>query len=259
MKEAFLLLAAIRVLSNFLPEGAPTTVPPPNFNSCFFLVTADFFPKYVSAVRRRNYVTSAAYKQAVRDTKDEIRYMNQFSHLNDTVRSIEVLWSGRGLFAVSFSKPRQCSFLTKALRDEIIESIDYTDDDRVEFFLSKVRQTSTEINLTMKYWDLHLNYFLLFQDELSNGIFANGMLINFVMLVGLQKGYFTGDLTPQYANPEIRQVMVALVICQLCLCVYKLFQTSLIRIPLVIDGETPFPLSPPLYASYDCLCRVSLS
>ena len=152
------------------------------------------------------------------------------------------MWTGKGLFLVSFVMPRQSQFLTKVLRDKIINSIDYTDDDKVTVFLSKTRQTIDEMNITMKLVDMNLHSLLLFQDELATAIFSLSVLINFLLVIGLEKGYFSGHNHPQYAEESIRLAVTILVAIQCSLCLYRLFQTSLVQLPLAYEGSHLFPL-----------------
>lgn len=197
----------------------------------------DYVPKAVRSVKRSHYSTVEEYKQALKDNRDATRYYNMYSMLDDKLRSIEIMWTGKGLFLVNFVKPRQSQFLTKVLRDKIINSIDYTDDDKVAVFINKTRQTIAEMNVTMKLVDMHLHSLLLFQDELATTIFSLSILINFLLVIGLQKGYYTGHDEPQYAVQGLRITTTILVSIQSCVCIYRLFQTSLIRLPLAYEGK----------------------
>jgi hypothetical protein len=201
------------------------------------VVLNDFVPKTIRSVKRSHYSSTEEYKLALKDNRDATRYFNMYSMLDDKLNSIEIMWTGKGLFLVSFVMPRQSQFLTKVLRDKIINSIDYTDDDKVTVFLSKTRHTIAELNITMKLVDMHLHSLLLFQDELATAIFSLSVLINFLLVIGIEKGYFTGQDHPQYAEGRIRVAVTILVAIQCSLCLYRLFQTSLIRLPLAYEGD----------------------
>lgn len=235
LQEAALVLSIVRILSDLIPEG---TLPVLFLFSS--LVLDDFVPKAIKSVKRSHYSTSEEYKMALKDNRDATRYFNMYSMLDEKLNSIEIMWTGKGLFLVSFVKPRQSQFLTKVLRDKIINSIDYTDDDKVAFFLGKTRQTIAEMNITMKLVDMHLHSLLLFQDELATAIFSLSVLINFLIVIGLEKGYYTGQKHPQYAVEGIRVALTVLVCFQCALCLYRLFQTSLIRLPLAYEGFSVF-------------------
>jgi hypothetical protein len=213
----------------------------------------DFVPKTIRSVKRSHYSSPEEYKLAVKDNRDATRYFNMYSMLDEKLNSIEIMWTGKGLFLVSFFIPRQSQFLTKVLRDKIIHSIDYTDDDKVSIFLNKTRQTIAELNVTMKLVDMHLHSLLLFQDELATAIFSLSILINFLLVIGLEKGYYSGHSQPQYAVEGIRTAVTVLVCLQCCLCLYRLFQTSLIRLPLVYEGTNTLYLD-----GVSCLGRVHL-
>jgi hypothetical protein len=225
---------------------------------CVPTVLNEFVPKAIRSVKRSHYSSSEEYKLALKDNRDATRYFNMYSMLDDKLNSIEIMWTGKGLFAVSFVMPRQSQFLTKVLRDKIINSIDYTDDDKVTVFLSKTRQTIAEMNLTMKLVDMHLHSLLLFQDELATAIFSLSVLINFLLVIGIEKGYFTGQEHPQYAVGKIRVTVMILVYIQCALCLYRLFQTSLIRLPLAYEGLS-LSLSPSLSLSLCLSLSLSLS
>lgn len=203
----------------------------------FDVVMDDYVPKAIRSVKRSHYSTVDEYKQALKDSRDATRYYNMYSMLDDKLRSIEIMWTGKGLFLVNFVKPRQSQFLTKVLRDKIINSIDYTDDDKVAFFINQTRQTIAEMNITMKLVDMHLHSLLFFQDELAATIFSLSVLINFLLVIGLEKGYFTGHSEPQYAVRGLRISTTILVCIQSVVCIYRLFQTSLIRLPLAYEGN----------------------
>lgn len=211
------------------------------------LVLNDFVPKAIKSVKRSHYSSSDEYKLALKDNRDATRYFNMYSMLDDKLNSIEIMWTGKGLFLVSFVMPRQSQFLTKVLREKIINSIDYTDDDKVAVFLSKTRQTIDEMNITMKLVDMNLHSLLLFQDELATAIFSLSVLINFLLVIGLEKGYFSGHDHPQYAEESIRLAVTILVAVQCSLCLYRLFQTSLVQLPLAYEGDKLLSTSPFLF------------
>lgn len=88
------------------------------------------------------------------------------------------------------------------------------------------------------YWDMdykmflsdnNLSVLLLFQDELLRAVTYLSVVINFIIVVSLQKGYFTGDDSPQYATKSLRDVLAVLVVIQFILVLYKALQVTLLR------------------------------
>ena len=196
-----------------------------------------FLPTQPSAVRRRHYATEKEYAMATKDYKEATRRFVLFSTISENLRSIEVVWAGKGLFLVNFVLPWKCRFLSKEMKDSLIESIDYTSDDKVAYFLEQTRKISLEMSLKMNLEDNNFQALLWFQDELAAAIFAVTVLINFVMIISLEKGYFTGKENPQYAALSFHSVMIVLVWIQFLLCFYRFFQHALIRVPLIVEGS----------------------
>lgn len=193
-------------------------------------------PRQPSAVHRRHFPSEAEYSVALREYKEALRRFELYATISDNLRSVEVTWAGKGLFAVHFVIPWKCRFLSKEMKDSLIASIDYTSDDKVAFFLEQTRTTSLEMTLKMFLEDINLQSLLMFQDELAAAIFSVTMLINFVMVVSLEKGYFTGDHSPQFSALSMHNAMLVLVWIQFLLSLYRSFQHALIRFPLIFEG-----------------------
>jgi hypothetical protein len=193
-------------------------------------------PRQPSAVHRRHFASEAEYEVALREYKDALRQFELYATISDNLRSVEVAWAGKGLFAVHFVIPWKCRFLSKEMKDSLIASIDYTNDDKVAYFLDQTRTTSLEMTLKMFIEDINLQALLMFQDELAAAIFSVTVLINFVMVVSLEKGYFSGHDSPQYSVHSMHTAMVLLVWIQFLLSLYRSFQHALIRLPLIYEG-----------------------
>lgn len=126
-------------------------------------------------------------------------------------------------------KPRECSFLTEEIIHFVKESITISDDDKIKTFISKRRVMYWDMDYKMFLSDNNLSVLLLFQDELLRAVTYLSVVINFIIVVSLQKGYFTGDDSPQYATKSLRDVLAVLVVIQFILVLYKALQVTLLR------------------------------
>lgn len=193
-------------------------------------------PKIETLFRRERYISKQSYLQALKTQKSSVKYKKVYGYFNDRLRSVEVIWGDKGLFQIHFIKPRECDYLSEELIESIKRGILMNDDEKVRTFLSKSREIHWDMEQKMLLANNNLHLLLLFQDELLSAITYLAVVINFIIVISLEKGYLTGFRDPQYSVKEFVTVMKVLTILQAILTLYKLFQTSLVRVPLIIKG-----------------------
>lgn len=113
------------------------------------------------------------------------------------------MWAHHGIFRFQFVKPLECDYLSEESKEEFLSELDFGDDDRVKTLLLKTNNLHDDVSLKM---NLQHNYFLrvllTFQDELDYAICGLAVLINFILVISLEKGYYRGSEQPVY-EPEV--------------------------------------------------------
>jgi hypothetical protein len=219
-EEAFLILSVGRKIMTVDPT-----------------VSSVLLPTVAPDMQRMRMYDKEGYKRFQKAAKEMERYRKVFSYFDDRLRSIEVVWAGRGLFQVHFVLPRECQFISEELKQRIKDSFDISDDDRVRTFVSKARLMHWDMQQKMIYANNNMQVLLLFQDELLYAITALSVVINFIIIISLEKGYFTGYETPQFTSSGAKFGLRILVLIQFILVLSKLCQVALVRIPLIIRGK----------------------
>jgi hypothetical protein len=125
--------------------------------------------------------------------------------------------------------------MTEEIKNRVKELIEYDNDDRVALFLNNYRIVSTEMKLQMDLKDLKLHFLLFFQDEISTALICLSFVINFIMAISLEKGYFTGNENPQYSNAIFAQLMEVLQVLQVWGYLSSLLQTLILVSPVARD------------------------
>ena len=125
--------------------------------------------------------------------------------------------------------------MTEEIKNRIKEEIDYGNDDRVKAFLNSYKIASSEMTLQMVLKDKNVHFLLFFQDEISFILIGLSFLINFLMSISLEKGYFTGNVNPQYSHLWIEHLMKILQILQLWGYLMTLVQKLILFAPVARD------------------------
>ncbi len=134
--------------------------------------------------------------------------------------------------------PLECDFLKEETKEAILATLDFGDDDRIKSLLQASSSIHDDVSLKMKLEsNQYFRLLLKFQDELDYMICSLAVFINFLLVISLQKGFYTGDTHPVYEPRSYRVVVQVLVIIQLVLLLYKLLQSGLLRVSLVVKGE----------------------
>lgn len=219
MEEGYLLLALLRSIAQVDRRYVEYITPPK-----------------LTAVKKSRFGSLVEYKQAKKEYRDMQRYRDAFLYFDNSLRSVEVMWAGVGLFRVHFRLPRECNFMSEESKELLKRKIDYKDDDKVLYFVNQCRTLHDDMKLKMRLADSKFHAIILFQDELVMALCAIAVIINFVVFISLEKGYFTGSSDPVYAADGYSGLVQALVIIQAIFALYKLFQTAVLRIPLIFRG-----------------------
>ena len=212
--------------------------------------TEVFTPVKMEIVRRKRMGSHAEYINAQRAYKRLEKYKSIYSSFMDRQRNVEVFWKNRGLFQVSFQKPRkvciplngayflshtfarQCEYMTEEIKNRAKSLIRHDNDDKVAVFLNQYRVIGAEMELQMNLKDRKLHFLLFFQDELNIALIALSFLINFIMAISLEKGYFSGKSDPQYSSHVFSQLMTALQYLQFIGYLSSLIQAIILVIPV---------------------------
>ena len=214
-EEGFLLLNLIDqlnyidctlIVNNILPESVPTS-----------------HNRSISKTSKLDHYVSVQ------------RYKATYSNFRDDLRTIEVHWAGRGLFQVSFLKPQQCAYLTRDMKQWILDRMDLNSDSRVASFLGELRVASGAMNLQLALRDNSLSALLWFQNEIRLVLVLLAFLINFILMMSLEKGYFTGEDGPQFSTSNFQLITGVLILLQCLLEIYSTLQTLILWTPLIVQ------------------------
>jgi hypothetical protein len=66
------------------------------------------------------------------------------------------------------------------------------------------------------------------------------VFINFLLVISLQQGFYTGHDVPQFEPPEFKTVVRILTVIQVILLLYKLLQTLILRLPILVKENFRF-------------------
>jgi hypothetical protein len=163
------------------------------------------------------------------------RFKATYSSYRDSLRTIEVYWTGRGLFQASFVRPRQCQFLTREMKRRIQDRVDLSSDNKVAAFLSELRVASAAMHLQMTLRDNSASFLLMFQTEISMALVLVAFLINFMLMMSIEKGYFSDREDPQFSSPTFERHARWLIYFQCILEVYSTTQVLTLWVPLAVQ------------------------
>jgi hypothetical protein len=170
-----------------------------------------------------------------------MKLVRSFYVFDDRLRSVEILWGDKGLFRFQFIMPLECSFLNEEIKEDIISGLDFGDDDRMKALVQKVHYIHDDISLKKSIdGNKYLRLLIKFQDELDYAITGLAVFINFLLVISLQQGYYTGHDEPQFQPPVFKGVVRALTIIQVILLLYKLLQTLILRLPIILKDNYRF-------------------
>jgi hypothetical protein len=146
----------------------------------------------------------------------EVLYKEAYQFFEGRVRSIEIYWN-KQIQRVTFPLQSECDFIKDSIKDKIKSRIDYTDDDKVDEFLEGVHELQTEL----KHFE-YLNRFGFYRyvgqnlDSLKTASFALALMMNFIMVISLEKGYTASGMTTRdYSPAYMKTVQQSLGIVQL--------------------------------------------
>jgi hypothetical protein len=194
-------------------------------------------PKSAGYVKQSRFLTFSEFLEAERVQKQLQWKEKVFDEFDEQLKSIEIMWGTRGIFRFQFVLPVECKYLTEESKKSIIYDIDYADEDRVKFFMQKTNSIHDAVSLKKTLQSsLYLSFLLKFQDELDYAIAALSVFINFVLVISLEKGYFTGHDAPQYQPESYKIAIQVFVILQAVLVLYKLLQVCVLTVPLLVKG-----------------------
>jgi hypothetical protein len=217
MSQGYLLLSIGKLLSGAFPDIGYKMIPA------------------IPVVRRNQFHNSEEFFKAIKSKQTTVSSIQILSTFESNLRSVEIAWGDLGIFKTYFVLPKEHAYFAEEIRHYFLNLIDFSNDDEISRFLlvisNMLHTTLTTIsNIKKNKW---LWFFLKFQDEIDNGILILAVVINFIMLISLDKGYFTGREFPQYNPPEFRTAMAVLVICQCALHSYKIVQHYMLYAPTV--------------------------
>ena len=194
------------------------------------IVTDKILPESVSAKH-----SSKPHHFRMEHHRHTERYKATYSSYRAWLRKVEVHWVGRGLFQYSFVKPRLCNFLTRDTKREIKDRIDLNSDSKVISFLGELRVASVAMTLQMRLRDKSLSFLLWFQNEISAFLVVLAFLINFLLMMSLEKGYFSDKESPQFSSSTFEQHARWLVFFQFLIECFSTLQALILRLPLVVQ------------------------
>ena len=163
------------------------------------------------------------------------RFKATYSTYRDNLRTIEVQWAAKGLFQASFIKPRQCEFFTREMKRRIKDRINLTSDNKVTAFLNELRVASAGMQLQMTLRDNASSFLLWFQYEISIILLLVAFLINFLLMMSIEKGYFSGADAPQFSTPTFERNTRWLIYLQCLLETCSTLQVLILWVPLAIQ------------------------
>jgi hypothetical protein len=225
-EEGFLLLTLFDQLSamdpflvnrNILPESVHTTVTPDHSNRKPKISTT----KSHHNTRLDRYINAQKYKAT-------------YSLFRERLRVIEVVWVGKGLFQASFVRPRKCEYLTREMKRRIKGKIDLASDSRVNAFLGELRVASGAMKLQLSLRESSTSFLLWFQNEISLSLVLLAFLINFILMMSIEKGYFSGADRPQFSSFRFERNARVLVYLQCIMETYCTLQALILWVPLVL-------------------------
>lgn len=197
-------------------------------------VAMDLVPILPPPVKKNKYPSAAEAAEAEKQRKGMERVVKAFAEFDERLRSVEISWSGLGLFKFNFILPTECRYLTEESKRSIIQNIDFGDDDRVKFFLQKTSSIHDDVSHQKTLQNKWIFILLMrFQDELDYATAFLAILINFILIISLEKGYLSGNADPVYEPRSYQYVVQILVIFQVAVLLYKLVQTSILTLPLI--------------------------
>jgi hypothetical protein len=197
-------------------------------------VARGLVPVLSAPVKRSKFPSEAEFNEADRARRVLERVVRDVMFFNERLRSVEIAWGGLGLFRFYFTLPNECYYLTEESKRGIIQDIDFGDDDRVKFFVGKTNAIHDDVSHQQTLQNDFVFILLMrFQDELDYATAALAILINFILIISLQKGYLTGHSDPVYEPKEYEGAVQVLVIAQFIVLLYKLLQTSILSLPLI--------------------------
>lgn len=163
--------------------------------------------------------------------KEQKEFAKAHRFLDDRVKSIEISWNGN-LDRIYFPVPSECAFMTDSAVEAIKSRIDYTSDDKKQNF---VKEAEALYDQLQHYEKLHefAGYRMLAGKRLGwlkGGSYYLALLMNFIMLISLEKNY---DAGPKYEPYYMEHIQLALGLVQVCTSSLVLFFLLSERAPLV--------------------------
>jgi hypothetical protein len=224
ISEGFMMLA----LGKYLAQVKPS-------------IYDDLTPKIPRSMKRYQFATQAEFQHAEKQRAQAMKLVRSFYVFDGRLRSVEILWGDKGLFRFQFIMPLECSFLNEDTKKKVVKSLDFGDDERHKALIQNVYSIHDDVSLKKRIHD-HRYFRLLvkFQDELDYAITGLAVFINFLLVISLQQGYYTGHDEPQFQPPEFRGVVRALTIIQVIVLLYKLLQTLVLRLPILVKENFRF-------------------
>jgi hypothetical protein len=142
-------------------------------------------------------------------------YAKAHKFFDERVRAIEIMWNGN-LERVFFPVPSECAYMTDAVVEGIKARIDYTSDDKKQNF---VKEADVLFDQLQHYEELHEYdmYKMLAGKRLKymkKGSYYLALMMNFIMLISLEKSTVSFDEPVAYNPPYMRHIQMGLGLVQ---------------------------------------------
>lgn len=201
-------------------------------------VASDIVPVVPSSIKRSLFLSYHDFQVAERDRNKMVRTAKVFSDFEKRLRSVEISWGSLGLFKFQFILPNECQYLTEETKKNIIQDLDFGDDERVKALIHKTNSIHDDVSHKKMLENVAiLNLLMKFQDELDYATAILAVFINFVLIISLRKGFNDGKANPVYEPRLYRDLVQVFVVIQLVVLLYKLLQTSILTLPLALKGD----------------------
>lgn len=125
--------------------------------------------------------------------------------------------------------------MTEDIKNRVKSLIVHDGDDKVKLFLDNFRIVKSEMSLQMELHDRKLHFLLFFQDEISSALIFLSFCLNFIIAISLEKGYFSGNSSPQFSSELFYRLTGALQVIQTCGYLLGLMQALILVVPVARD------------------------
>ena len=190
-----------------------------------------YLPARLPDVQKKLFSSKEEYDKAVVLYKANEKLIDSFDSFDSTLDSVEIMWEGIGLIRTYFKSPRESLYLSEETIEMLKDEIDYSDDDKVSYFVKKVSGIKDDLELKL---NLDENYYLgnvsMIQYALKSAICFIAIFVNFILVISLK---LSVDGVPEFSSSGFHTFAFALIIMQAILNVVGFILTASLRIPLI--------------------------